>query len=192
MQDTFSSPTHNAETSVDFALWNAFHHWELSASSHESLTRMEDFICTVSQTSDGSFEVERLTYSMWTVTTRTLSLLREHQRRVTTTQSRMAMLLREASSDQSGRAELELGRLLISGLKLRVRRIENHFGSFVINWIPKVLHVHTASLPSMRTGDLQKCLPNMSHQEDLSLLGEMLMVEMSGYHQLVSDWETHR
>lgn len=176
---------------MDFLLWNAFHHWELSASLEESITRMEDFTYTASQTSDGSFEVERLTYSMWTVVTRTSSLLREHQRRVTTTQSRMETLLLEASNGQSERAELELGRLLISGLRSRVQRIESHFGNFVMSWIPKLLLAHSGSSQSMQTGDLPRSLPSMSHHEDLSLLGEMLMVEMSGYNQLVSDWANH-
>lgn len=176
---------------MDSALWNAFHHWELSASLQESVTRMGDFIYTSSQISDGSFEVERSIYSMWTVGTRTSNLLGEHLRRVTTTQSRMEMLLREAWSDPSGRAELELGRLLIDGLKLRVRRIERHFGNFAMSWIQRVLRVHSDSLQNTRTGNIERCLPSMSHQEDLNLLAEMLTEEMSGYASLVSDWESH-
>ena len=36
----------NAESSVDGTLWNAFRHWEASASLEESIIRMEDFTST--------------------------------------------------------------------------------------------------------------------------------------------------
>lgn len=185
-----SSPTPNAETSIPGELWSAFHLWELSASLVESITRMEDFICTVSQISDGSFEVERLTYSMWTVGTQTLSLLREHLRRDTTTQSRMAMLSAEGWQGRS-RAQWELGRLLRSGLELRKRRIETNFGLFVTNWIPKLLHALSTHSASMLTGDLPRNLPSMSTIDELALFREMLTEEMTGYRSLVSDWMNH-
>ena len=47
----------NAESSVDGTLWNAFRHWEASASLEESIIRMEDFTSTCFAISDGSFEV---------------------------------------------------------------------------------------------------------------------------------------
>nr|QUS52642.1 replication-associated protein B [Mute swan feces associated gemycircularvirus 1] len=185
-----SSPTHNAPSSIPGELWNAFHLWELSASSEESCTRMEDFIFTCSQTSDGSFEAERLTFSMWTVGTQTLSLLREHLRRATTTRSRMAMLSAEGW-DGRNRAEWELGRLLTSGLELRKRRIETNFGLFAMNWIPKLLHAVSTHSASMLTGDLPRSLPSMSTHEDLTLFLAMLTEEMRGYRSLVSDWNSH-
>lgn len=184
------SPTPNAETSTPGELWNAFHLWELSASSEESITRMEDFIFTCSQISDGSFEAERLTFSMWTVGTQTLNLLREHQRRVTTTQSRMAMLSAEGWAGRN-RAEWELGRLLISGLELRKRRVETNFGLWCMNWIPKLLHAVSTHSASMLTGDLPRSLPSMSTMPELHLFREMLMEEMTGYRNLVSDWNNH-
>lgn len=151
---------------------------------------MEDFIFTCSQTSDGSFEAERLTYSMWTVGTQTLSLLRGHQRRATTTQSRMAMLSAEGWRGRN-RAEWEMGRLLTSGLELRKRRIETNFGNWCMNWIPKLLHAVSTHSASMLTGDLPRSLPSMSTMEELSLFQEMLMEEMAGYRNLVSDWQNH-
>ena len=185
-----SSPTPNVETSIPGELWNAFHLWELNASLDESITRMEDFIFTCSRTSDGSFEVERLTYSMWTVGTQTLHLLNEHRRRLTTTQSRMEMLSQEGWRGRS-RAEWEMGRLLISGLELRRRRIETSFGLWSMNWIPKLLHARSTRSASMLTGDLPRSLPSMSTMEELSLFREMLTEEMTGYRSLVSDWMNH-
>lgn len=185
-----SSRTPNAETSTTGELWNAFHHWELSASWEENFTRMEDFIFTCSMTSDGSFEAERLTYSMWTVGTRTLSLLREHLRRVTTTQSRMAMLSAEGWNGRN-RAQWDLGRLLLSGLELRMQRVVTNFGNFSMSWIQKLLHATSTHSASMLTGDLPRSLPAMTTHEELSLFREMLTAEIDGYRNLVSDWENH-
>ena len=185
-----SSPTLNAMDWTPSELWSAFHHWELSASSAESVTRMEDFIFTCSQTSDGSFEVERLIYSMWTVGTQTLSLLREHQRRAMTTQSRMETLCAEGWVGRN-RAEVEMGRLLLSGLELRKRRVETNFGNWCMNWIPKLLHARSTHSASMLTGDLPRSLPSMSTMDELSLFREMLTEEMTGYRSLVSDWQNH-
>lgn len=184
------SPTPNAETSIPGELWNAFHHWELSASLDESITRMEDFIFTATSCSNGGFEAEGLTFSMSTVGTQTLALLREHQRRITTTQSRMAMLSLEGWNGRN-RAQWELGRLLISGLESRRQRIETNFGNWCINWIPKLLVATSTLSPAMQTGDLPRYLPSMSTMDELSLFREMLTAEISGYRNLVSDWQNH-
>lgn len=151
---------------------------------------MEDFIFTCSQTSDGSFEAEGLIYSMWTVGTQTLNLLREHQRRVTTTQSRMEMLSAEGWQGRS-RAQWEMGRLLLSGLELRVRRLETNFGNFAMNWIPKLLHAISPHSASIATGDLPRCLPSMSTMDELNLFQAMVTEEVTGYRNLVSDWMNH-
>nr|UGV21555.1 MAG: replication-associated protein [Giant panda Genomoviridae] len=92
MHDTFSSLTHNAATCPSGPCWTSFHHWELSASLDESSTRISAFISTCSQISDGSFEVEKLIFSMWTVGTQTSNALGELQRKVTTMRSRMETL----------------------------------------------------------------------------------------------------
>lgn len=184
------SPTPSAGTSIPGELWNAFHHWELSASLDESITRMEDFICTCTSSSNGAFEVEKLISSMWTVGTRTLAVLREHQRRITTTQSRMEMLSLEGWSGRN-RAQWELGRLLISGLESRRQRIETNFGNWCINWIPKLLCATSTVSPAMLTGDLPRYLPSMSTMDELALFREMLTAEIDGYRNLVSDWQNH-
>lgn len=184
------SPTPSAETSTRGELWNAFHHWEVNASLDESITRMEDFIFTAMSCSNGGFEAERLMFSMSTVGTRTLAVLNEHRRRITTTRSRMEMLSAEGWEGRS-RAQWELGRLLISGLESRRQRIETNFGNWCINWIPKLLCATSTHSAAMQTGDLPRCLPSMSTMDELSLFREMLTAEIDGYRNLVSDWMNH-
>lgn len=171
-------------------LWSAFHHWELSASLHESITRMEDFIFTVSSISAEDIAVGELIRSMWTVGTRTVSLLEDHRRRDTTTRSRMEMLSAEGWLGRN-RAQRELGRLLIDGLELRRRRVETNFGNFAINWIPRLLHALSTHSASMLTGDLTRSLPSMCTMEELLLFQETLTEEIRGYRNLVSDWMNH-
>nr|UGV21551.1 MAG: replication-associated protein [Giant panda Genomoviridae] len=190
MHDTFSSLTHNAATCPSGPCWTSFHHWELSASLDESSTRISAFISTCSQISDGSFEVEKLIFSMWTVGTQTSNALGELQRKVTTMRSRMETLSRVVSSDQT--ASMGAVRLLTCGLRLRARRIEASFGVFARNWIPRVCAAHSGSCRNSPTGDSPRSLPSMSHPEELTLFREMLMVEVHGWKQLVLDWETHQ
>jgi hypothetical protein len=47
------------------------------------------------------------------------------------------------------------------------------------------------SSAGMLTGDLPRSLPSMSTMEELSLFREMLTEEMTGYRNLVSDWQNH-
>lgn len=89
------------------------------------------------------------------------------------------------------RAQWELGRLLTSGLELRKRRIETNFGLWCMNWIPKLLHAVSTHSASMLTGDLTRSLPSMSTIDELALFREMLTEEMTGYRNLVSDWQNH-
>jgi hypothetical protein len=191
MADTFSSPTVNVETWIRTQLWSSFQAWERSASSAESITNLRAFISTLSLISDGSFEVERRIYSMWTIATQTSNLLEEHQRKVTTMRSRMETLWAGGLRDQY-RAEVEMARLLTSGLELRVRRIEMSFGHFATSWIQKLLPVLSVNSRSTPIGGSHRPSQSMSHPEELNLLARMLTEEMSGYVSLASDWENHQ
>lgn len=190
MPDTSSSLTLNAETCPSGMCLTSLSDWELSASSQEKNIKLSAFISTCLLTSDGSFEVERLMYSMYTVGTQTSNLLAEHQRRVTTTQSRMVTSWLAASNGL--RAESDLARILISGLRLRMQRIERHFGAWSRSWILSLCVAHSASCRNTPIGSTPRLLPCMSHPEDLRLLEEMLTDEIRGYRQLVSDWDNHR
>lgn len=159
---------------------------EGSVSLDERITRTEAFIYTCLSTSDGSFEVEGLMFSMWAIGTQTLRLLGDLRGRRTTMQSRMATSSVEVQND---RAEGEVRRLILSGLSLRVRRIERSFGDFCLSWIRKLLPVlsrHSASSP---TGNLLQTLPPMSIHEEWSSSVETLTEEMIGYNNLVLDLE---
>jgi len=173
-------------------LWNSFHHWEQSVSLEESCTRMKEFTSTCLLTSDGGFDHESQAYLMWEVSTQTSALLEENLTRDMTTRSRMEMSSAEGSPDRTeSRAETEMGRLIRNGLKLRVRWIERSFGHFAMNWIRNRLRATSMLCRSTPTGDLQRCLPCMSHLKELNSSVEMLTEEMIGYRNLVLDLENH-
>lgn len=171
-------------------LWTSLHHWEQSASLDESVTRMEDFTSTCLSTSNGSFDHEELMFSMWTVSTQTSRLLVAHQTRDTTTRLKMETLCAETSPDRSP-AELEIARLIRTGLQLRARNVEKSFGRFATSWIRSRLRATSILCKSTPTGNLQRCLPCMSHHMELGASKEAWTEEMIGYSSLVSDVESH-
>lgn len=172
-------------------LWNAFRIWERSVSLDESITKLEDFISTCFAISDGSFEVERQIYSMYMVVTQMSRLLRAHLNRAVNTQSRMAILSVEDLSTQSSSAELEMGRLVIHGLRLRVRRIENRFGNYAMHWIPRLLRLLSLHLANTVTGNMQLQFQSTVTLRDLDLKAEQVMAEINGYYSLELDLESH-
>lgn len=185
-----SSPTLSAESSTVSPLWTAFQAWEASVSSPEKNILMAGLISTCSAISDGSLEVERLIYSMYSVTTQTLTLLEAHQRRDTITQSRMATLSAEASRDRRP-AELEIARLIRSGLRLRVRRIETSFGNWFMCWIPKVQRALSDSCRNTVTGNSLLLLPHMHRQPELNSMTALLMEDLIGYNNLAWEVDNH-
>lgn len=173
-------------------LWTSFHHWERSASLDESVMRMEAFTSTCLSTSDGSFDHEEQMYSMWTVSTQTCRLLAEHQTRDTITRSRMETLSAEVLNDPTtSPAELEIARLIRNGLKSRVRHLEMSFGRFATSWIRNRLRATSILCQSTPTGNLQRCLPCMSHHTELKASRAAWTEEIIGYNNLVLDVENH-
>jgi len=185
------SPTLSVETSTLSQLWNSFRIWEQSVSLDESITRLGDFISTCFAISDGSFAVEKQISLMYSVVTPMCRLLEAHRSRVVNTQSRMAMLYVEDLSTQSSSAELEMGRLAIYGLRLRVRRIENRFGTYAMHWIPKLLRLLSLRYPNTVTGNMQLPFQSTLTLSDLDLKAEQVMAEISGYYSLELDLENH-
>ena len=133
---------------------------------------------------------EELLASMLTVVTPILSSLEEHRKRATTMQLKMETSSSEALTDPH-RAEAEIARLLLSGLRLRQQAIENRFGIWYINWIQKVRQLISPNFKSTVTGSLHLSLPSMSPLGTLSSLEEMLMDEIAGYFKLASDVDKH-
>lgn len=120
----------------------------------------------------------------------TLCLLVAHQKRVTTTQSRMATLSAEALADQRP-AELEIARLILNGLRLRVLRIENSFGNLFTAWIQKVQLALSRNSPNTVTGSSLFMLPNIHRQPELNSLMEGLMDDLIGYNNLAWEVDNH-
>lgn len=182
----------NAESSMLSSLWTCFRHWELSASLQESFTRMVAFTSTALSTLDDDTDHDRLRSSMLEVTTPMLWLVEEHLTKDMLMRSRMEMSYAGGSGSLTGsRAEREIARLIRSGLRLRVQLIERSFGDFCMSWIQSRRLATTILSRSTLTGDLNQCLPYMSHPLELHSAEERLMAEMIGYRSLESEWENH-
>ena len=88
-------------------------------------------------------------------------------------------------------AEVEMGRLAISGLRLRVRRIENSFGNFVTSWIPRVLQQLSVNLEHTRTGNSLWPIQSINIPQGILSGLDSLTDEMIGYYNLESDLRNH-
>ena len=170
---------------------------ELNALSHASFTRqVTDFTSMCLSLSTGAFEVERLMYSMSTVTTRMLSQVERMRLEVLTMRLRMAKLSLEVSN---GRAELAAEEALIEmrlyGAKSQLRRLATNFGVFATSWIlnlwcaisqpladspigsfdrsgyPTLLPMEYLTLPTMNvspSGEITFCLDPLEVSEEYS------------------------
>ena len=183
-------PTLNVETFNLSDLWSISQRWDRTSSSDERITLMEELTCTCLQISNGSFEVDRLISLILTVTTRTYHLVRVHQRRVTTMRSRMETLSEGLSHDRNP-AELEMGRLAINGLSLRMQRIVTTFGSWLTNWTRSLQSVLSTNSRNGATGDLHLYVLPMSTHEELNLWSRTMTEDIRGYVSLASDLENH-
>lgn len=183
-------PTLSVETFNLSDLWSISQRWDRTSSSDERLTLMEELTCTSLQISNGSFEVDRLLYLMWTVTTRTSHLVRVHQRRVTTMRSRMETLSEGLSQDLNP-AELEMGRLAINGLSLRMQRLVTSFGSWLTNWIRSLQSALSTNSRNGATGDLHLYALPISTHEELNLWSRTMTEDIRGYCNLALDLENH-
>jgi len=106
-------------------------------------------------------------------------------------QSRMATWSAVDYSEGTSSAETEMGRLAINGLRLRVRRIENSFGIFVTNWIPRVQQQLSLNSEHTRNGNSLWPIQSMNIQQDTLFDLDNLTDEMIGYYNLASDLENH-
>lgn len=176
---------------MDSQLWTTFQAWEASASSPEKSTRILDFISIASSTSEKSSAAGELISLMSKVVIQTSRDLMELHGQALITRSRMVMSSVEDSSGRRNLAQNELRRMALSGLRSRTRAIESIFGNWFITWIPRLQLALTGNWPSMPTSGLAIPIPCMTHQEDLTLFSEMLMVAMSGSRNLALDLENH-
>ncbi|EJF74079.1 hypothetical protein A462_00064 [Pseudomonas sp. Ag1] len=86
--------------------------------------------------STGDFEVERLMFSMSTVTTRMLSQVERMRLEVLTMRLRMAKLSLEVSNGRAeSAAEEALIEMRLYGAKSQLRRLATNFGAFATSWI---------------------------------------------------------
>lgn len=95
-------------------------------------SQLLEFTTMCSQTSDGSFALEELIFSMSQVSTRTSRQAVELLRQDTTMQSRMVTLLQEGWQD---RAEWSLLAVRRSGIRSSMQRLETSFLRYAKSWI---------------------------------------------------------
>ncbi|ASH99171.1 putative ORF3 protein [Gemycircularvirus giapa6] len=145
---------------------------ELNALSHASVTqRVTDFTYMCFAASNGAFAVERLMYSMSTVTTRMLSQVERMRLEATIMRLRMAKLSLEVSN---GRAELAaeeaLLELRMNGQKSQLRILLRNFGDFARSWILNLWCAISQPSPDLSNGDFDLSrYPTLHPMEYLTL-----------------------
>ena len=176
------SPTPKPETtSIIGKLWTCLHQWELSVSLEESSMLMAEFISMYSLTSDDSFHREKLIYSMWEASTQTSSLLAALQQKLSTTQSKMATLLRAGWED---RAEIAILTLIRSGTRRHIADLLRNFCTFATNWLREISSEDFPRFEPTLTGNGLNFCTTINPQM-LSLTRQRLRESMSGCHSLL-------
>jgi hypothetical protein len=185
MHDMHSLPTPNVESYALSELWTCFRQWEASVSLDESITRMEEFTSIALRILGEDFEQEEPMLSMSEVITRTLASLMALRERVTITQSKMGMWSQVAWNDlMEYRAEMELGRLIISGARLQRQRVENRFGIWFMIWIQSLQSHASLNYRNTANGSTDTLLYPTDHQKELDFEEMMLMEEVLGCYSL--------
>lgn len=182
-----SSPTPSAETWTLGELWNIFQNFELSVSLEESCTLMEEFTSMLSSISTDSLALERLQYSMWEAVILTSKSLEELLRRATTTRSKMATWWAEDWSVPCTRAEVALGRLILSGVRSSWQTVLRSFGDFAMNWFRNMWLEVLLRYPNTPSGDIDPRLLLTRHPLEYGSTRQLLMESTSGSLRLLWD-----
>ncbi|UOF79424.1 putative C2 protein [Genomoviridae sp.] len=174
-------PMLNAETSILSKLVTILDDLELSVSLDEKITLMEEFICTLSSCSNGSFAQETSVYSMWRESTQISSVAMEHRKRVTTMRQKMGMWSQE---DWKGRAELAYLRLARRGLLSSWQRVETSFLLASRRWILEHFALISPLSEHTPTGNTEKTPNPTEHQKELASLWMDTQNLVTGYNTL--------
>lgn len=180
------SLTLNADDLTLLRCVNTLDALERSASLAEKIMKMEEFICMLSSCSNGSIGHEMSVTSMWGDATLTLSGAMAHQKKVTTTRSRMVTLSLEDSQD---RAEMEFLRMAMSGLNLSWQEIERSFLTCARAWC--LGHFSVISRPSdvTPTGNTARTQMNTNILDRYNSLRHGILNSIRGYNQIWEDME---
>lgn len=184
-----SSHTPNAGTWTLGELWIIFQNFELSVSLEESCTLMEEFISTLSSISTDSSALERLQFSMWEAAIQTSRSLEALLRRVTTTRSRMETWWAEDWSVPCTRAEVALGRLILSGARSSWQNLLTSFGDFAMNWFRNMWLEVLLRYPNTPSGDIDPRLLLTRHPLEYGSTRQLLMESVCGSVRLIWDLE---
>lgn len=164
---------------------------ELNVSSPGRFTqRLEEFIFTCSSISAENFDPGMFVSSMWTVGTRTLFLLEELQRKVTTMRSKMEMWSRVGLRDRF-LAEECLWELRESAMLRTSANLRRSFLSYATKWIEVLSSNLSPSIRLTVSGDLPPSLNPLCHPSQLVSSVASLMDEMIGWRSLELELEAH-
>jgi len=171
----------NAEISIPLKLSSILVDLELSVSLAEKLTKMEDFISTLSSCSRDSLGQDLSVSLMLTDTTQILSVAMAHQRRVGTMQRRMETLSQEA---WKGRAETEFLTLARPGLESSWQKIETAFLKQSRNWILDHFACTLDPLEATLIGGIGQTEPSTNIRQEFYLTRADIPILIHGYNKL--------
>jgi len=178
--DTASSHTHNVAISTLSQLSTNFRLIQQSASLQENITRMEEFISTLSSTLDGSLEAEISVRSMWMDATRMFNLLECHRELAGTMRQRMATLLQADYKDQA----LELAHRRTTQRSAQLAMLAN-FGNYVRCWLREHSYVISNRFEGTPIGGLNPSLLNMNSQGEYASTRGCFRNSMNGYSKIL-------
>lgn len=189
MSDDSFSRTPNVVHSTLSRLATISRSFTLNVSWDESFTLMEEFICMYSSISDGSFQAERLMFSMWEASTLTSKSVDALHGRCMITQSKMAMFAPEASNGQPRRAETAMGRLILHGIRSSLQRLLRNFGHFAMTWLQEICVVLFPAYRNTSTGAILQLLDPTVLLMGMTLTRHELQLSQNGCLRLVWDVE---
>ena len=178
--DTASSHTHNAVISTLSMLSTNFQLYEQSALLQENITKMEEFISTLSSTSDGSIEAEMSKYSMWVDATQMLALLEVHLRLGGTMRQRMGTLWQGDLKNQA----IELATLR-TGQRSAQRKMLRNFGEYVRVWLREHSYVISNRFEGSPIGGIKPSLLHMNRQGEYISTRQCFRNSMNGYKTIL-------
>lgn len=176
-----SSPMRNAEISIPSRLLTILDLWELSVSSEEKHTRMEEFISMLSSCSNGSLSHETSVYSMWMDATRMLCADTEHQRRGTIMRQKMGMWLQEDSPDQNQYRYL---RLVQNGLRSSHSQLELSFLMLSRDWIHGHFALASPHWSYTPIGSTGRTPARTQHQPEYHLRRRIFQDSLNGFNEI--------
>lgn len=180
--DTACSRIHNRAILTLSMLSTSCPAWEPNASSEEKITKTEEFICTLSSTSDESLEAEMSVYSMWTDATRMCKLLEKRLQLDGTMRQKMETLLQEDYLDQA--TDLASKRY---GIRSAEHKMWTSFGNYARVWLREHSCVISSHFEASPIGAINPSLLHMNNHGEFKSTRGLFRHSMDGYSKTLFD-----